>query len=154
MEFALDYMLPLSPNERDTLVFLITDGIPSNGDEQVPCELKPRFEAANATVLVVGIGEEVANNIGKVDCIASSPDLVFTVGDFFSLDDITGDIGSVFCVSGTPFDGMYVRSSSVRNDKVYFEPSQSSLDYELEWSSENSRWQMSSETIGKHIILQ
>ena len=103
-------MLPLSPNERDTLVALITDGIPSNGEEQVPCELKPRFEEFNATVLVVGIGDEVASNIQKVDCIASSPDLVFTVGDFFSLDDITGDIGDVFCVSGTPFDGIYFKA--------------------------------------------
>ena len=64
---ALNEMVPYSPDDRDTILVLVTDGRPST--YQGPCSLLPTIQSLNVRTAVVGIGEDLIENLHEVSCM-------------------------------------------------------------------------------------
>ena len=91
--------------------------------------------------------------------MASAPDLVFTTESIFTLEDITDSVGSVFCVSGTPFDDLYFHPTLSENGKPVFQ-SFNNPNWKIRFVADgiNNRWEIESDELGKlfqkEIILE
>jgi hypothetical protein len=98
-------MLPIVPDGRDPVIVLITDGLPSHN--QNPCSLQNQIQNnTNLKFGVVGIGQQLIENLQEVSCLASPSDLVFTTSFFNTLTELLIDVTNVICEADSPFDGM------------------------------------------------
>merc|ERR1719483_1119445 len=100
-------MIPLNPFNRDLVIITITDGQPTSGYE--PCSLAPQFLATSPISIVVGVGQNLYENLDQVSCIASNPFYAFWINELSDLGSILGTFEATLCAESTPYDGFYAR---------------------------------------------
>ena len=82
--YTLLMMWSNSEDGRSRVTVLFTDGTPNPYPEQDPCVLYEEFNRLEIDIYVVGIGEEIRNAIGTVDCLTLDPTHVLVIDDFLS----------------------------------------------------------------------
>jgi len=134
VEYALNNMAQFANDENELFFILVTDGVPSRNQD--PCDLSTTIVEEGIIMVVVGVGNNVIDDLDQVSCLANPSQFVYTSESFADLASILNSVQTTICDPATPFDGTYVMDLTTAN-RYYKEDA---TLYALTWDGPKGRW--------------